>query len=774
MSNTKVPKKKDVIGNPDSKKASANVLLVEDNPADAVLIREYFKENSLNDSKVQWVDRLSAAFKFLHEQKVEAILLDLGLPDSKGFSTFDQIYRVCPHIPIIILTGFEDGDLATKAVRAGAQDFLVKGLVTSESLLKSINYAIERKRALEAEQESQRKLSTLMSNLPGMAYRCLNDQNWTMQFVSEGSKNLTGYLPEDMINNKTVTYDSLIHADDKQRIWKEVQSALKSGNFFRFVYRIYTKLNQLKWVWEQGSGVYDEKGQLIALEGFITDISEQIEYQKKLRKFSAAVNHAVNMICITSTKGNVEYVNPAYVKGTGHSYKEVHGQPLQSIKVVADNENYFQQVFETIASGQIWNDKVQCRKKSGDLYWEQLNASPIFDDNGQVTHAIFVGTDITGELKTQQQLIDADKMSAIGLLAAGVAHEFKNFLGGIIGYATYAQSSIDSDKAPEIIKDTLAQIVEIGEKANEVAMSLLTYSRVKSNVMTQHDLKHVISKTIDLFSKEIKTHQIQLKTELKDTPKIKMSPGRIQQVLLNLLINARDAIEKHGNILVSLENDEDTARLKVSDNGVGIEQKNLSKIFDPFYSTKGVWGKDQVVGTGMGLSVSRNIAREHGGDLTVESRTGHGTTFTLTLPISDEIEDSVFGVDSTEVHTEITDMIVISLNNSVIAKYNKEVQQSRRKLHVVNALGDLQKLLNQNIDLILVDAQFSAKVELHNMIEACKKASVPIVMINCGALEYQLNDLYETSAAVYRDCPDLKQIVMQYQSLLVLQNQKIN
>ena len=751
------------------KEKQTKVLLVEDNPADAVLIKEYLNGSGPNEIDLQWVDRLATAVQTLEEKHIEAVILDLVLPDSNGFQTFEKVHKRFPHIPIIILSGFGDATLATRAVRSGAQDYLVKGLIDSRSLHRSINYAIERKRAQEALQESQRALETLMKNLPGMAYRCLNDRQWTMKFVSEGCLKLTGYQPSGLLDNKILSYNSLIHPEDRERVWREVETALDLRTPCRLVYRIHTIENQLKWVWEQCCGVYDAKGNLVALEGFITDISEQTEYQNKLRKLSAAVSQAGNMICITDINGVVEYVNPAFVKGTGFGFKDVCGEELRSIKIVSNNGEYYKNIWQKINAAEIWTDKVQCRKKNGEWYWEQLNVSPIFDDQRKVTNVLFIGVDITSELQSQQKLVEADKMSAIGLLAAGVAHEFKNYLGGIIGYASYAQSCLDSEKADEIVRDTLEHIVEIGERANEVAMSLLTYSKVKSSVFTKQDLKNTIEKTLELFSKELKTSNIQVETQFEEIPKIKLSSGRIQQVLLNLLINARDAIERHGNVRISVTRDDKWVKVQVSDNGVGIPSEHISKIFDPFYSTKGVWGKDEVVGTGMGLSVSRNIAREHGGDLTVESIPGKGSTFTLILPIPEDDDDVATTESPYEAVQECKHLALLSMEQPIIERYRPEAAQLGCTLISADSNEALQTHIDKGINLAMADAHFAAKVELYQMIESCKKKSVPFVMINCGAMEYQLNELYESALAVYRDCPDLKHILLQMKSAKVLQ-----
>jgi len=149
----------------------------------------------------------------------------------------------------------------------------------------------ERKRAEKAIKESQRTLDTLMKNLPGMAYRCKNDEHWTMEFLSEGCLDLTGYSPNDLIDNNTLSYSQLIHPDDKDFVWEEVQTALKENRSFQIVYRIIDALGNEKWVWEKGRGVYNNN-ELLALEGFITDITDR----KKLEKSLIQLNEILSLI----------------------------------------------------------------------------------------------------------------------------------------------------------------------------------------------------------------------------------------------------------------------------------------------------------------------------------------------------------------------------------------------------------------------------------------------------------------------------------------------
>ncbi|MGI9104649.1 MAG: PAS domain-containing protein [Pyrinomonadaceae bacterium] len=170
--------------------------------------------------------------------------------------------------------------------------------------------------------EAQRTLLTLMGNLPGMAYCCRNDEAWTMLFVSEGAQELTGYAPADLTGNHKISYADLIHADSRQAVWDEVQSALAAKKRFRLTYRLQTAAQGEKWVWEQGHGIFSPGGELLAVEGFVTDITDRIQAEQSLRetelKYRSIFEHAVHGIYRSTPDGKFLAVNPALAGMLGY------------------------------------------------------------------------------------------------------------------------------------------------------------------------------------------------------------------------------------------------------------------------------------------------------------------------------------------------------------------------------------------------------------------------------------------------------------------------
>ncbi|UCE24674.1 MAG: PAS domain S-box protein [Candidatus Zixiibacteriota bacterium] len=489
---------------------------------------------------------------------------------------------------------------------------------------------------------------------------------------------------------------------------------------------------------------------------YATDITDLIRHEKEVRMLSAAVNQSSNMVCITDLHGLVEYVNPFFTQVTGYSLGAIAGQPIGIMKSGEHDREFYDDMWRTIRSGKSWTGNVKNRRRNGELYWERKTITPVHNDEGKIVNFLSVSNDITHELTTQQKLIEADRLSAIGTLAAGVAHEFKNYLGGIIGNASFALAELDKNTATDLAGETLAKIIDMGEKANDVAMSLLTYSRARPEDRQPEDLRKLIEKSIRLVEKELRNQSIEIVTHFDEAPPVEISASKIQQLLLNLLINAQHAIKAHGVITVALFSHPATIEIRVADTGIGIPKENLERIFDPFFSTKGVWGKDELIGTGIGLSICRNIARECGGDLKVESMVGIGTTFTLHLPMpeSDRSTRNIM-----EPCHDSLEVMIFTLDKSLIGHFYPSACQQNARLLAVDSLSSLPEDLSSVVDLVICDSKFTGKLELFRAVEKFHELDVPYVMVNCGASEYELGDLHNHSIANFKEMPDLEKIL---------------
>ncbi|HWP92839.1 MAG TPA: response regulator [Thermodesulfobacteriota bacterium] len=264
--------------------------------------------------------------------------------------------------------------------------------------------------------------------------------------------------------------------------------------------------------------------------------------------------------------------------------------------------------------------------KHGDKFLE-ISLSPLVDfETGEVFGAIVVSEDITEKKKLEAQLIQSTKMSAVGQLAAGIAHEFNNILTGIIGYTSFAMSRASVEQ----IKRDLKIVEKASSRAVEIVNKLLSFSRQKEEKFQLASLDEVIEDTLALIEHTFQSDKIKILRHYGKIPPIRMNVGEIQQIILNMAINSKHAMPEGGVIAISTELKGDYVKIDFSDTGIGIPKENLPRIFEPFFTTK---GKDSLkTGTGLGLSVVYAIIERHGGRIELNSEVGKGTTFTIWLP----------------------------------------------------------------------------------------------------------------------------------------------
>lgn len=374
------------------------------------------------------------------------------------------------------------------------------------------------------------------------------------------------------------------------------------------------------------------------------ELAERKRAEEHLRKLSVAVDQNPVSIVITDTSGTIEYVNPHFTKLTGYTSEEAVGENPGILKTGETGSEEYRQLWETILSGGEWRGEFHNRKKNGDLYWEQALIAPIRDSNHAITHFIAIKEDITERKQLEGQLQHAQKMDAIGQLAGGIAHDFNNILTAIVGYASIMQLKLP-DGSP--LKKNAEQITATAERGASLTQGLLAFSRKQALNPVVVDLNEIINRVHQLLLRLISEDiHLEINLECKGLPVLADS-GQMEQVLMNLATNARDAIRQGGAITitteaVTLDSDFVLARgfgtpgryalMTFTDSGVGMEADIMEHIFEPFYTTKEM-GK----GTGLGLSIVYGIIKKHNGFILCHSTTGLGTIFQIYLPLLDSI-----------------------------------------------------------------------------------------------------------------------------------------
>jgi two-component system, sensor histidine kinase and response regulator len=312
------------------------ILLIEDNPDAARSILDVFAEMGAGFDLV-WADCLSKGMEQLvpGNPRMDAILLNLELPDSQGLATFTQVHAKIPQVPIIVLTGMDDESLAMEAMRAGAQDYLVKGETDIRLLIRAIRYAIERGKVEKTLSETERMLSTVVSHIPGVVYRCKNDPDWTMEYLSNGIGELTGYPAEEFILNRVRSFHSIILAEDRAYVVAEVRKALDAQQPYTIEYRIAIPFGDPKWVADRGSWTFSADRKIIAREGFLVDITRRKEAEKALtqreEQFRTLIENSSEVILLINREGRRTYVSPTITSILGYSVEEYFSQERGAI-----------------------------------------------------------------------------------------------------------------------------------------------------------------------------------------------------------------------------------------------------------------------------------------------------------------------------------------------------------------------------------------------------------------------------------------------------------
>ena len=303
-------------------------------------------------------------------------------------------------LPLVIKSQKKNGTTAYGEIVA--RDITYKGKKVRIAAVHDIS---ERYLLQEQITQGQKKLNRILDNLPGVAYNCQNDENWTMNFVSQGSYQLFGHSPEELTEERSLTYSEIIHPNDKERIRKTIQKAIDNNESFEVEYRIYTKQNQIKWVWERGKAFTENSD--FHLEGFITDISKRKTLEIANEMFSKAIEASPVSIFITDIHGRIEYVNPFFEKLTGYKNAEVVGKNPRFLNSGNHSNDFYKDLWQTVKSGKTWHGEIRNKKKNGDLYWEQAIISPIFNKQGEITQFVAVREDITEKKQTLKDLQSA-------------------------------------------------------------------------------------------------------------------------------------------------------------------------------------------------------------------------------------------------------------------------------------------------------------------------------------------------------------------------------
>jgi PAS domain S-box-containing protein len=361
------------------------------------------------------------------------------------------------------------------------------------------------------------------------------------------------------------------------------------------------------------------------------DISIEKNRELELIRFYNVAENSVNPIQITDLNGKMIYVNKAFQQASGYEKEELLGKNPRVFGSGKNTAKFWDRMWTIISSGKVWVGEVENKRKDNTAFYTQLLISPILDKDGKVSGYFGIHRDLSEKRTLERQLVHTQKMESIGTLAAGIAHEVGNPLASISALVQVAQRSTEEPFVKEKLSLVKSQITRI----SKIIRDLVDFSRPSNYELHLTDLNLIINEAVEITKVGTKAKGIEFITELSQKiPLLPLVSDQIQQVFVNILLNAVDAIIEKGEltkneyIRVTSSSDDDHVKVIFSDTGKGIREENLQKIFEPFFTTK-----TEGRGTGLGLWVSYGIVKSFQGEIKLKSELNKGTSFIITLPI---------------------------------------------------------------------------------------------------------------------------------------------
>jgi len=605
------------------------VLLVEDNPVDALVVQDELAHTAGARFAVVHLEHLSEALARLKQERFDVVLLDLSLPDSHGFETFVRLHDAASEIPIVVLSGQADEDLAIKAVQAGAQDYLVKGHTGEDMLSHSIRYAIERQRAERTLAESEARYRLLIERSPD-GYLVHFDGKIVFANATSlrlfGADSLKVMLGRPILELFAPEFHDIIRARDLNARANVINPPIEV---------LGVRLDGATVAMEKTSNPFTHEGRP-AVQVVLRDVTERKRSEQRFRRL---VDSNMQGVIFWKANGEITGANNAFLNLVGYSREDLEAGLINWVALTppayADHDR--RALEEIAAAGVCEPYEKDYLRKDGSSVAILLGAAAFEDEPAE---GVCFVVDLTERKKLEEQSLRAQRIESIGTLAGGIAHDLNNSLGPIMmSIAVLKMKFLDFES-----QELLAIIASSAQRGADMVRQVLSFARGVEGRRMDVQVKHLIAEVEkianDTFPKNINIRTIvphDLWTVLGD-------PTQLHQVLLNLCVNARDAMPNGGALTISAENlnlDKQYAAsswnleskvgpyvfIQVTDSGGGIPPDVIEKIFDPFFTTKAL-GK----GTGLGLSTSLAILKSHGGFIRVYSEAGKGTTFRVYIP----------------------------------------------------------------------------------------------------------------------------------------------
>ncbi len=629
------------------------VLIVEDSEDDALLaVRELQRlGRDVTFERVETPEGLSGA---LERQEWDAVIADYSLPHFNGLDALALVQAKGRDVPFVLVSGSVGEDLAVKAMKRGAHDYIMKDRLARlapavERELRDADVRRQRRKAEEALRESEERYRKLFEESNDAIF--IHTLEGRILDVNRRACQMAGLSADEL---KTMQIQQL-QTEEPVPTDSDFRDTSQSGSM-RFESQIKRADGRLIDVDVSARLVDPEKGDVQAV---FRDISERKRAAQELareRQFSnAVIQTAGALIVVLDTEGRIVQFNRTCEEASGFSADEVKGRSMWEVLIPPEEREAVREVFQDLTDEtQLSTHENNWLTKDGGKRLITWTNSRLLDESGQVRWVISTGIDVTDQRQLEEQLQRAAKLEAVGQLAGGVAHDFNNLLTAILGYVDLDLTEVPEDTT---LHEDLKRVRSAAKRASDLTRQLLAFSRQQAARPEVLDLNVAVENVSKMLGHLIEEH-VELQLDLSEKPlTVRADPAQMEQVLMNLAVNARDAMPEGGLLTIETavaELDESYVRthagarvgphamLAVTDTGIGMPPEIQERIFEPFFTTKEV-GQ----GTGLGLSTVYGIVQQHGGSIQCYSEPNIGTTFKVYLPLAGAAaavaaEESVF------------------------------------------------------------------------------------------------------------------------------------
>ena len=609
-----------------------NVLMVEDSEHDARLVVKELRRGDF-EPEVERVMTLAALEEALRRGGWDIILSDYNLPSFTGLDALKLVRGRGLDLPFILISGAIGEETAVAAMKAGAHDYLMKDSLHRlvPAVKRELAEARVRQEHRRAEQQL-RQLSSAVKQSPSAIM--ITDEKGDIQYVNPKFIELTGYTFEEVVGRNPRFLKS---GDTPVEAYQKLWSAISRGKDWHGEFHNRKKDGTLYWETASISPIRDANGSITHFVAVKEDITERKLTQERMREQAELLDQTQDAILVLGLNQQLRYANRSAERAYGIPAEQLAKQNPAALLFHDDADHFAGICHKTLENGN-WSGEISYTSRMGMKRVVFSRWTLVHNSDGRPSSFLVVNTDVTEQKRLEEQFLRVQRMESIGTLASGVAHDLNNILSPILMAADLLRPLAKQEEDKEIIS-----MLERGaRRASDIVRQLLTFGRGvegKRVALQPRTLLGEMAKVVrETFPKNLTFSQ----HFPEDLWAIFADPTQIHQVLLNLCVNARDAMPRGGELVIAAENllvDAAYAAtnsevkpgpyvvLEVSDTGSGIPPEIMHKIFDPFFTTKEL-GK----GTGLGLSTVLGIVKSHGGFLQVNSRVGEGTQFKVYIP----------------------------------------------------------------------------------------------------------------------------------------------